>query len=135
MRGCLGVRGSTTQQPLRVLLPTAPPNSKRRYAQKRTTSITALVPLGIMLCLVSSCRMALTLVAHGGEQQLREVVSPTPPGPRVLIFALDGAGYNELMQAIRSGQAPHLQTLLGAEQQEGRFAHGYGVPNAVSILP
>jgi Type I phosphodiesterase / nucleotide pyrophosphatase len=135
MRGCLGIGGSTTQQFLRVLPSSVPPNRKRRYAQKRTTSVTALVLMGMTLCLLSSCRMALTLVTQGGEQQLREAVPPASSGPRVLIFALDGAGYNELMRAIRSGKAPHLQTLLGTEQQEGRFAHGYGVPNAISILP
>jgi hypothetical protein len=53
----------------------------------------------------------------------------------VLVFAIDGAGYHELMQALHSGKAPHLQTLLGGEQQNGRFAHGYSVPNALSILP
>jgi arylsulfatase A-like enzyme len=53
----------------------------------------------------------------------------------VLIFALDGAGYHELTAAIRSGQAPHLEALLGPEQHAGRFAHAYGVPNALSILP
>ncbi len=79
--------------------------------------------------------MALTVVTQGGEHQLRNVVLPAPPGPRVLIFALDGAGYHELMEAIRSGKAPHLQALLGPEQQDGRFAHAYGVPNAISILP
>src|SRR5258706_7699484 len=84
----------------------------------------AIVLLGMTLCLLSSCRMAFTVVTQGGEHQLRPVVLPTAPGPRVLIFALDGAGYNELMQAIRSGKAPHLQALLGPEQQDGRFAHG-----------
>jgi hypothetical protein len=135
MRGCLGVGGSTTQQLLRGLPATVPPNREKRYAQKCTTRVTALGLIGMTLCLFSACRVALGVVAQGGEQQLREVVSPTTPRPRVLIFALDGAGYDELMRAIRSGKAPHLQTLLGAEQQDGRFAHGYGVPNALSILP
>jgi hypothetical protein len=53
----------------------------------------------------------------------------------VLVFAIDGAGYHQLMHALRSGKASHLQTLLGREQQNGRFAHGYSVPNALSILP
>src|ERR1041385_6966741 len=95
----------------------------------------AIALLGIMLCLLSSCRMALTVVTQGGERQLRRIVFPAPRGPRVLIFALDGAGYNEFMEAVRSGKAPHLQALLGPEQQDGRFAHAYGVPNAISILP
>lgn len=97
--------------------------------------ISGLITIGMILCLLSSCRAVFITVAQGGEKQLREAVPPPKPGPRVLIFALDGAGYNELLQAIRSGKAPHLQTLLGAEQQNGRFAHGYAVPNALSILP
>lgn len=60
---------------------------------------------------------------------------PPKPGPRVLVFAIDGAGYHELMVAIRSGKASHLQTLLGREQGQGRFAHGYAEPHALSILP
>src|SRR5215468_4956493 len=112
-------------------LPTARVKTFRR-AQPAPPNV---VLLGIMLCLLSSCRMAFTVVTQGGEHQLRPAVLPAAPGPRVLIFALDGAGYNELMQAIRSGKAPHLQALLGPEQQAGRFAHGYEAPNAMSILP
>src|SRR5262245_52268205 len=135
MRECLGVGGSTISQPRRVLLLTAPAKRKKQQAQKHTTNVTVLVFIGMTLCLLSSCRMALTIVTRGGVQQLRAPVPPAAPGPRVLIFALDGAGYNELMRAIRSGKAPHLQALLGAEQQDGRFAQGYGIPNAISILP
>lgn len=97
--------------------------------------ITSSILIGVTLCLLSSCGGALPLIAQGGEKQLREVPPPPKPGPRVLVFAIDGAGYHELMQALHSGKAPYLQTLLGAEQQEGRFAHGYAVPNALSILP
>jgi hypothetical protein len=94
---------------------------------------TALI--GITLCVLSSCGGVLPLVAQGGEQQVSEGPPPPKPGPRVLVFAIDGAGYRELMRALHSGQAPHLQALLGAEHPQGRFAHGYSVPNALSILP
>src|SRR5581483_1675042 len=97
--------------------------------------ITSSILIGITLCLLSSCGGALPLIAQGGEKQLREVPPPPKSGPHVLVFAIDGAGYHELMQALHSGKAPSLQTLLGAEQQNGRFAHGYSVPNALSILP
>ena len=93
------------------------------------------IALGMTLCVFTSCGGVLTLLTQQGEKQLPEVPSPPQPGPRVLVFAIDGAGYHELMQALHSGKAPHLQTLLGAEQQNGRFAHGYSVPNALSILP
>lgn len=97
--------------------------------------IAVSIALGMIFCLLSSCGGVFTLLTQQGEKQLPEVPPPPQPGPRVLVFAIDGAGYHELMQALHSGKAPHLQTLLGVEQQNGRFAHGYSVPNALSILP
>jgi hypothetical protein len=99
-----------------------------------TTTVKGLLGVGLLSALLS-CTVAVTLVTTGGEQRLRpEPLSPAP-GPRVLLFALDGTGYDQLMQTIRSGRAPHLQALLGEEQPEGVFAHGYAAPNAISILP
>jgi type I phosphodiesterase/nucleotide pyrophosphatase len=135
MRECLGIGGFTTHQPVHVRFSTRMLRRRKLPAQKQPADITILVLIGIMLCLLSACRTALSVVAQGGEQQIRPVPPPPTPGPRVLIFAIDGAGYNELLRAIRSGKASRLQMLLGAEQQEGRFAHGYSVPNAISILP
>ena len=97
--------------------------------------IAVSIVLGMTLCLLSSCGGLFTLLTQQGEKQLPDVPPPSQPGLRVLVFAIDGAGYHELMRVLRSGKAPHLQTLLGVEQQEGRFAHGYSVPNALSILP
>jgi hypothetical protein len=82
-----------------------------------------------------SCSAVVTLVTHGGEQRLREEPSLPESGARVLLFALDGAGYEQVMQTIRSGRAVHLQALLGREKKAGLFSHGYAVPNAISILP
>ena len=56
-------------------------------------------------------------------------------GPRVIIFALDGAGPDQLMEAIRSGRAPHIAALLGKERGSGLFEHAYAAPRALSILP
>jgi hypothetical protein len=56
-------------------------------------------------------------------------------GPRVLVFALDGVGDDELLASVRSGRAPAIASLLGAEQEPRVFAHGYAVPNVLSILP
>src|SRR6266404_3264711 len=95
------------------------PTARGKTFRRAQSMPPAIVLLGITLCLLSSCRMAFTVVTQGGEHQLRPAVLPAAPGPRVLIFALDGAGYNELMGAIRSGKGPHLQALLGAEQQNG----------------
>ena len=97
--------------------------------------ISVSIIIGITLCVLYSCGEVFTLVTQRGEKPLRAVPLSPRPGPRVLVFAIDGAGYPELMQALHSGKASHLQTLLGAEQQDGRFAHGYAVPNALSILP
>src|SRR5262249_47491668 len=130
-----GVGRSPTHRPLHMLFPTAPPSRKRRRAQKCTVNAAALMLIGMTFCFLSACRPTLTVVAQGGEQHLRQAVPPVTPGPRVLIFAIDGAGYNELMRAIRSGKATHLQALLGAEQQNGQFTHSYSVPDAISILP
>jgi len=126
---------SLTHQPLHILFSPSPPSGKRRPTQRRTVNAAALTLLGVTLSFLPACRTALTVVAQGGEQQLHQAVPPATPGPRVLIFAIDGAGYNELMRAIRSGKATHLQALLGAEQQDGHFAHSYSVPDAISILP
>lgn len=106
----------------------------RVFALKR--ELTFQIILIFCFCFFcSSCSGILTVVSNGGEQQLSTAPAISKPGPRVLVFAIDGAGYHEIMQAIRSGNAPHLRTLLGEEQEAGRFAHGYAVPNALSILP
>ncbi|HEX6133488.1 MAG TPA: alkaline phosphatase family protein [Longimicrobiales bacterium] len=77
----------------------------------------------------------LGLVAGGGERQLREPMRPAGTGPRVLVFALDGVGDDELLAAVRSGRAPAIAGLLGAEREARLFDHGYAVPGVMSILP
>jgi Type I phosphodiesterase / nucleotide pyrophosphatase len=79
-------------------------------------------------------------IATRGERPLRQA-AVTPPkappvlGSRVIVFCLDGAGYPQLMQAIRSGKTPHIAALLGKEQGGGVFEHGYSAPNVLSVLP
>src|SRR5713101_1515887 len=99
------VEGWTTAKPWSIGSgkSTEPAKGRRQHAQQRTSSVTALGMTGLMLYLLVSCKAMLTLMQQGGEQQLQEVLPPNP-SPRVLIFALDGAGYHELMQAIRSGK-------------------------------
>ncbi len=60
---------------------------------------------------------------------------PSAPGPYVLIFAFDGAGYDQLMAAINSGKAPAMAGMLGKDEGGGLYEHAYSAPNAVSILP
>jgi hypothetical protein len=57
------------------------------------------------------------------------------PGPYVLIFAFDGAGYDQLLAAIQSGKAPAMAGMLGKPEGGGLYEHAYSAPNAVSILP
>src|SRR5271157_5270163 len=100
--------------------------------------------LNLILCaLVSTCVALLTLTScssvkllvHGGEKQVKREPRPPEPGPYVLIFAFDGAGYDQLMAAVDSGKAPAMAGMLGKPEGGGLYEHAYSVPNAVSILP
>lgn len=94
--------------------------------------------LGLILALMASCSFVAKTVVTQGERQLRP--APIPPAapkpePRVLVFCLDGAGYDQLMEAIRSGKAPHIASLLGKEKGNGIFEHGFSAPQVVNVLP
>jgi hypothetical protein len=97
----------------------------------------------IRCALVSTCVAIVTLAAcssvkllvNGGEKQVKREPRPVEPGPYVLIFAFDGAGYDQLMAAINSGKAPAMAGMLGKDEGGGLYEHAYSVPNAVSILP
>jgi hypothetical protein len=100
--------------------------------------ITFIVALA--LCCVEACAFIAKTVSTGGERPVSQPVvtkakAPPAEGPRVIVFALDGAGYPQLMEAIRSGKAPHMAALLGKEQGNGVFEHGYSAPGVLSVLP
>jgi hypothetical protein len=78
---------------------------------------------------------SLELAATGGDRMLREPMRPLTPGPRVLLFALDGVGANEFRQAVREHASGSIHALLGPERGEHLYAHGYALPGALSILP
>jgi type I phosphodiesterase/nucleotide pyrophosphatase len=102
-----------------------------RHRLLRYASLFSLLTL-----LLGSCAFIVETIWTGGEQQLD--LNPPPPsafGPRLIIFALDGTPPAQLMQAIRSGNAPNLAGLLGHERGQGLFDHGYAAPRALSILP
>ncbi|HEY6394234.1 MAG TPA: alkaline phosphatase family protein [Candidatus Binataceae bacterium] len=89
----------------------------------------------VALTSVFSCAV-LKLVSGGGEKQVRAEPHPEQErGPHVLIFAFDGVGSNQLMDAINSGGAPNMRTLLGKDLGDGVYQNAYWVPNAISILP
>jgi len=95
--------------------------------------LTALAALALIL---SSCAFVNQELKTGGEEQL--VKNPPPPhkiGPHVLIFAMDGACPAQFMDAVHSGRAPHLATILGQDRGKGLFEHAYAAPHALSILP
>jgi hypothetical protein len=91
------------------------------------------------------------VVSSGGQRVLQEPMRAPGPGPRVIVFALDGVGDDDFLTAVRQGRAPSIAALLGAEAgaaegaadgaAEGAaggvrlFARGYAVPGVLSILP
>ena len=75
------------------------------------------------------------LAAEGGARVLREPMRPARGAPRVLVFALDGVGDGELRRAIGSGAMPRTAALLGAAADARTWAHGWAVPEVLSILP
>ncbi|HVB79452.1 MAG TPA: alkaline phosphatase family protein [Candidatus Binataceae bacterium] len=98
------------------------------------------VAVALALCLVEACAFVAKTVSDGGERPLNRPVvtvakAPSAVGSRVIVFCLDGAGYPQLMEAIRSGKAPHIAALLGKERGNGVFEHGYSAPGALSVLP
>ena len=89
-----------------------------------------------LLLLLWSCSLILDTLHTGGEKELPTAVQiASKPGPRVLIFALDGTAPDELMRLMRSGGASNLAELLGKDRGSGLFEHGYAAPRAWSILP
>ena len=103
--------------------------------KRRPIAYGAVVIAGVLL-LQWSCALLSRSLRTGGQEQLKPVATATVAGgPRVIIFALDGAGPDQLMAAIRSGKAPHIAALLGKERGSGLFEHAYAAPRALSILP
>ena len=95
----------------------------------------ALASTCIAILTLASCS-SVKLLMSGGEKQVKHHLHPLEPGPYVLVFAYDGVGINQLMEAINSGKAPAMAAMLGkSEGSGGLFEHAYSVPNTVTILP
>lgn len=75
------------------------------------------------------------LLAEEGEKQLREPMRAERGTTRVLLFALDGVGADELLAAIRDGSAPHIAAVAGREVGDGVFATAYAAPDVLTVLP
>jgi hypothetical protein len=95
----------------------------------------ALAATGAAIFNLAGCTTTKMLLS-GGEKQVKKHPRPVEPGPYVLVFGFDGAGYDQLMEAIQSGSAPNLHAMLGKKVDDsGVYTHAYSVPNALSILP
>jgi hypothetical protein len=94
----------------------------------------ALFSICAVILALASCS-SVKILLNGGEKQVKREPRPVTPGPYVLIFAFDGAGYDQLMAAIQSGKAPAMSGMLGKDEGGGLYEHAYSAPNAVSILP
>jgi hypothetical protein len=101
------------------------------------------VPL-LLLALTGACAtiggapasQVLDLFLEGGEKPLREPMRPIRGETRVLVFALDGVGDDDLRRALGEGGMPNVAELLGpAAGGPGEYAHAYAVPDAMSVLP
>ncbi|HWH77369.1 MAG TPA: alkaline phosphatase family protein, partial [Candidatus Binatus sp.] len=103
---------------------------------KRHRLISYSASLVILILLQWSCTLVWDTIWTGGEKKLDPAPPPTSTsGPRLIIFALDGTTPEQLLQAIRSGNAPNLAGLLGKERRQGLFEHAYAAPRAWSVLP
>jgi hypothetical protein len=94
-----------------------------------------LILMATLFIALGSCTPTPKMLMRGGERPATEEQHPPSSGPHVLIFGFDGAGYNELMVAIRSGSAPNLSGLLAGDLGNGVYEHAYSAPDAISILP
>jgi hypothetical protein len=134
-------RGETIiDRSIRNMFDSAMPHHGRDRSPKRPGALLLIVAVALSLGFVQACAFVAKTIATGGEQPVaRPIVTKAkaPPalGSRVIVFCLDGAGYPELMEAIRSGKAPHIAALLGKEQRDGLFEHGYSAPGVLSVLP
>lgn len=107
----------------------------------RTRPLCALLLL--LLGLVPGCSFlsttpigrVLDLAREGEEKQLRTPMRPARGAPRVLVFALDGVGPDELRAALAAGALPVLSSVLGEEREPGLYAHAYRARGALSVLP
>ena len=106
-----------------------------RLASRATIVIAAI--LFLFSCgLLKTTGFVSHTIRTGGEERVAPLEVPaSPSGPRMIIFALDGAVPAGLMEAIKSAQMPSINGVLGKEEGNGLFEHGYAAPEALSVLP
>ncbi|HVA77833.1 MAG TPA: alkaline phosphatase family protein [Candidatus Binataceae bacterium] len=95
----------------------------------------ATVLLMAIAIAVPACGLIGKTLSTGGEQKLKRPEQVALTSPRVIVFALDGAGYDQLTEAIGSGKAPNMASVLGKDEGNGLFEHAYSAPKALDVLP
>lgn len=118
-------------------------SSCRHRASRRRRAAYPLLLLGLCT-LASACasiggapiKKVVELVSEGGSKLLRENLRPIRGTTRVIVFALDGVGYDDLERAIAAGRMPRTAQLLGPRRgPAGVYQHAYSAPDVLSILP
>jgi hypothetical protein len=85
--------------------------------------------------LIAACSPAAQIFMRGGQTRLRTELQPDVPVTRVLVFAMDGAGYEQFIKAVSSGKAKNITALMGRRSGAETYEHAYSIPNAISVLP
>ena len=91
--------------------------------------------MAIAVLFVAACGPAAQIFIRGGRRQLRPELQPAVPATRVLVFAMDGAGYEQFIRAISSGKAKNIMELMGRRKSTEIYEHAYSISNAISVLP
>jgi hypothetical protein len=106
----------------------------RPYRINLILVLLAMAATGAAILNLTGCT-ATRMLLTGGEKQVKHHLRPVEPGPYVIVFGFDGAGFDQLNEAIGSGKAPNLQAMLGKDLGGGVYEHAYSAPNAITILP
>lgn len=77
---------------------------------------------------------ALEMASMGGQRPLREPLRPIRGGTRVLVFALDGVGWDDLASALDAGAMPNVAGLTGRALGNGTFERAHLTP-MLTVLP
>lgn len=106
----------------------------------------ATVALVVLVATVCACTPRVKTIAKtipegveavvaDAEKVLREDMRPIRGETRVLVFAIDGLGLDEMRALLASGHGPHTEALIGAAADDDSFERGYLAPDTLSVLP
>jgi hypothetical protein len=109
-----------------------------RWARELGIGVAVVVAAAAIWLVTSrTAREGVELAAEGSEKTLRHPLRPPRGAPRVLVFALDGVGADELEAVLRGAKARNLAYLVGRPRagEPGVYRHAYAAPGVLSILP